>query len=279
MSLIPGIVMSFREGLEALLIIVLILQYLSRTNNTRFNKSCVYGLFTGVIFSILVVYSLNYLRFQISELDKINKIWESLFSLAAVLLIVSFIVSMINYGSSINEAIINKIELNLSKSGLFLVSLFLIAREGVEIGLFFFVGSYNYVSILIGLLLSTLASFFVYLTFLKIDLKKVFNLTTIYLIIQAGYLFGYSIHEALPSIISYLDLNESSFYLTKVFDLSTTVFNHKEGVIGLPMNIIFGWYSKPELIQIVFQYLLTISLILLFYSKQKIPVTLTVLKK
>jgi len=45
--------------------------------------------------------------------------------------------------------------------------------------------------------------------------------------------------------------------LHMAFDLSKTIFNHKDGIIGLPLYVTIGWYSKPEWIQFLLQYGLT----------------------
>ena len=43
--------------------------------------------------------------------------------------------------------------------------------------------------------------------------------------------------------------------LAKLFDASGTVLDHKTGPLGVPLNILVGWYSKPEVIQFVLQHL------------------------
>ena len=58
--------------------------------------------------------------------------------------------------------------------------------------------------------------------------------------------------------------------LLKAFDLSKTILNHKEGVVGLPLYVSIGWYSKPEWVQFILQYGLTGFLFYYWYTKSKI---------
>ena len=45
--------------------------------------------------------------------------------------------------------------------------------------------------------------------------------------------------------------------LVKAFDLSGTLLDHKTGALGLPLYVLLGWYSKPEILQFAAQYLYT----------------------
>ena len=53
--------------------------------------------------------------------------------------------------------------------------------------------------------------------------------------------------------------------------ISATVLNHNEGVLGLPLNVLLGWYSKPEWIQFIILYAYTIGIFafMQLYSKSK----------
>lgn len=46
---------------------------------------------------------------------------------------------------------------------------------------------------------------------------------------------------------------ESRIY-TKAFDFADTILDHKTAVLGVALNVIVGWYSRPEWIQLVLHY-------------------------
>lgn len=268
-NFIPGFIMAFREGLEAFLILALILKFLDSTHYKRLKINVIYGLGVSIIISLLLGFILKLVGGQFDKMEEIGKLWESLASLLAVGLIASFIVWMINHGSQIKKYVELKTSLNLTPIGIFIISLILIAREGVEIAIFTFAGQYQAISIVSGITLALLVSLAIYSSLFKISLNKIFQLTLIYLIIQAGYLFGYGIHEGLSALNALGFMADNNIFLVKLFDLSKTIFNHKEGIIGLPLNILFGWHAKPEWIQFTAQYLLTFGLFFHWFSNNK----------
>jgi high-affinity iron transporter len=176
---------------------------------------------------------------------------------------------MINHGSKIKHHIESKAALNLSKKGIFLLALFMVAREGAEIVLFQFAGKYSLISVITGISISIILAVLIYYSLVKIKLNTIFNITLVYLILQAGFLLGYSVHEGLSASKDIGLIDSTSPIFTKAFDLSKTIFNHKEGVIGLPLYVLIGWYSKPEWVQLILHYGLTFSLFLYWYVYKK----------
>ena len=136
----------------------------------------------------------------------------------------------------------------------------MVVREGTEIAIFTFAGKYTLISILAGILISLVLAYLVYRALINVNLKILFNITLAYLILQAGFLLGYAVHEGLSALKALGYLAENHFIYNKVFDLSSTVLDHKEGIIGLPLYVSVGWYSKPEWIQFILQYVYTISM-------------------
>ena len=261
-TFIQALIMSFREGLEAFLIITIILKFLDKTNSANFKKDVWNGTIMGVIISLILGITLMILSSFIGGLSTTAKLWESIAGFIAVILITTFIVWMIKNGSKIKNHVENKTALNLSKKGIFLLALFMITREGAEIALFSFAGKYSITPIILGILLSIGVVMLIHYSLIKIKLKTILFITLAYLILQAGFLSGYSIHEGLSAAKSLNVVNENNPIFLKAFDLSDTIFYHKEGAVGLPLYVVFGWYSKPEWIQLILQY----SYILLFFS-------------
>lgn len=261
--------MAFREGLEALLIIIIISKFLNQTKNYHLKKYVHFGFIASILFSIIFGWLLFFVANTYWSHDHVGKIWESSASILAASLIVSLIIWMIKNGENIKQSVEQQTAVKLSEIGIFLLTLVLIAREGVEIVMFTFAGDYPVWSIIIGLFLAIILAAAILLSLFKLNLKIIFNLTLIYLIIQTGYLFGYGVHEGLEALEGLGYVAEESWLMSKVFDLSSGLLNHKEGLLGLPLHILFGWYSKPEWLQFLTQYLVTIYLSILFYKQNK----------
>jgi high-affinity iron transporter len=261
---IPGLIMGFREGLEAFLIVVIILQYLNQTKQFNFKKNVYSGTISGVVASIIIGASLFIVSSLIEKTDEIAKIWESGASIVALLLITTFIFWMMKHGQNMINEVEDRVKQNLSTKGLFSVAFIMVVREGAEIAIFTFAGKYTLISILAGILIALILAILIYHALIKINIRMLFNITLAYLILQAGFLLGYAIHEGLSAMKALGYLAENHMLFNKAFDFSSTVLDHKEGIIGLPLYVSVGWYSRPEWIQFSLQYIYTISMFIIW---------------
>jgi len=268
-SYLPAIIMSFREGLEAFLILSILLNFLGKTNNNHLKKYVWKGTYAGIGFSLIIGVILYAISSYLGGLKTTAKLWESIGGFIAVILITTFIIWMIKNGSKIKGHIENEALKNLTSKGVFLLALFMVAREGTEIAIFSFAGKYEFFPVVIGLSLSIILVLLIHYSLIKVNLKTIFTITLAYLILQAGYLFGYSIHEGLSAFKSLGWAEESNALYSKAFNLSETILNHKKGILGLPLNVLVGWYSKPEWIQFILQYGYTFLLVGYWFKKKK----------
>ncbi len=265
---LPGIIVAFREWLEAFLIVIILLRFLEKTNNTSLKKNIwIWGLL-GVIISLFVGGILFLLGNALGTMDGIGKIWESLMSLVAVGFIISFVLWMIRNNTNIKRHLENEASSRLSHWWILLMTTVCIAREGVEVAIFSYAGEYPWQGILWGIILATLISLCIYTFSIRARLATLLTFTLLYLILQSGYLLGYSLHEWLSAMKNLALLDGQNPLFIKTFDLSQTIFNHKEGIIWLPLNILFGWYAKPEWAQFIAQYLCT-GILLVVWLKTK----------
>jgi len=90
-------VVSFREGLEAFLIIAILLKFLDKTNNSTLKKSVWQGTYSGILASLVFGYFLMLISASLGGSDAASKLWESIASFAAVILITTFIIWMIHH--------------------------------------------------------------------------------------------------------------------------------------------------------------------------------------
>ncbi|MGV8984575.1 FTR1 family iron permease [Clostridium sp.] len=268
-NFLPGLIMGFREGLEAFVIVVIILQYLNKSGNTSLRKNAFSGALVGILASLGIGGILFLISKSIDSMEQASKLWESSASFAALILITTFIYWMIKHGRNMVTEVQNKVKTNLSALGIFSIAFFMVAREGTEIAIFVFAGKYTIISILAGITAALVFAILIYFSLLKINLKILFNITLVYLILQAGFLLGYGIHEGLSALASLNVIASTSPLFIKAFDLSKTILYYKEGIIGLPLYVLFGWYSKPEIIQFVVQYVYTFIMFNIWLRESK----------
>lgn len=266
---IPWIIVALREWIEAFLIVVILLRYLQKTNNQHLQKNVWQWLWAGIILSIWIGAILFWLGNILQANSSIVKIWESVISLFAVWLIISFVIWMIDHGKNIRHHIEHEAKTHLSSWWIIWITLLFIVREWAEISIFSYAGNYPLESIVIGIFLATILCIWVYICSYKIPLHTLLSVTLFYLIIQAGYLFGYSIHEWIGAMKELHIIQQNNVIFSKVFDLSKTLFDHKEWILWVPLNILFGWYSRPEWVQFIAQYLCTGWLLWIWWLRHR----------
>jgi high-affinity iron transporter len=215
---------------------------------------------SGILGSSLFGYLLYKITSNSGHTETTAKVWESATSLIALGLITTFIFWMMKHGRTMVGEIKNQVAANLSATGIFLVALVLVIREGAEVAIFSYAGAYHLPSVFSGIATSAVLAVLTYFSLVKVNLKAIFAITLGYLILQAGYLLGYGIHEGLEALEALGTIPESSWLLQKAYDLSGTILYHKEGALGLPLNVLVGWTSSPEWIRLVFHVVYVVTL-------------------
>lgn len=259
-ELFPGIIIGFREGLEAFLIVAIMIRYLKKTNRNESIKYVFQGLGLGIILSLIIGLGLYLLARSMNNIGPVAKLWESGASIFALILVTTFIIWMIKNGSNLNKEVEGKVAKTISNVGIVILTFAFVAREGVEIAIFTFAGNYSLLAISIGILISLVLTISIFFSLVKVNLKVIFNITLVYLILQAGFLLGYAFHEGLSAFKDLGLIESTNPIYTKLFDLSSTVLDHKTGALGIPLYVGIGWYSKPEIIQFLIQYLYTFTM-------------------
>ena len=273
-QIIPSFIMGFREGLEAFLLIAIILKYISKVNQPDLKSKVLQGSIVGLIISLMLGMLLNAISTSLGGAESLTKVWESVASLIALVLVTMFIFWMIRHGRDIAKHVEGQVEKNLSAYGLFFISLVIVAREGTEIAIFSFAGKYPFSPVATGVLASFALTVLIFYSLVKINIGLLFKITLAYLILQAGYLLGYTFLEGFSALKEYEMISGENIIFAKAFDVSKTIFSHKDGIVGIPLHVVFGWYSKPEWIQFIIQYMYTILVFVFwFFDTRKLNLT------
>ena len=193
---------ALREGLEAALIIGILVAYLVRSNQ----RKALPTLWTGV--SIAVIASLAFgafLTFTSAELSKSGEqIFAGTTSLIAVILVTYMVFWMKRMARGLKNELQNKLDdaMPLGKFALISASFFAVAREGLETALFIFsnfktisTDSSPVIGLILGLAAAVALGIAIYKQSVKINLGKFFTVTGIALIVIAGGVLSYAVHE------------------------------------------------------------------------------------
>ena len=207
---------ALREGLEAALIIGILVAYLVRSNQ----RKALPTLWTGV--TIAIVASLAFGAFLTFTSTQLSDAGEEMFagttSLVAVILVTYMVFWMKRIARGLKSDLHNKMDyaMPLGKIALISASFFAVAREGLETALFIFsnfktisTDSSPVIGLVLGLAAAVGLGIAIYKQSVKINLGKFFTITGIALIVIAGGVLSYAVHEfqefgALPGEDSYV---------------------------------------------------------------------------
>lgn len=254
--MIESFIITFRETLEAALIIGIVLSYLVKTKQIKYNNVVYLAVVSGLVASIIGAWLFTSLAGGFT--GRAEEIFEGITMLIGAALLTTMILWMMRQ-KHIAQELEHRVaaELNQAhKFGLFLLVFIAVLREGIETVIF--LGAASFVSTgnsLIGALAGiTVAIFLGYAIFvgsMKIDLKNFFNITSILLILFAAGLVAHGIHEfheakVIPTVIDHVwDINpivnsDGSYPLL-----------HEKGYVGSILAGLFGYNGNPSLIEVL----------------------------
>lgn len=272
--IISPTIISLREGIEAALIIAIMLSYLRRTNQTSLRKYVFYGTIAAIISSLGVAVVVG-LLWGIFEGPMLN-IFEGSVVLIAALLLTTMIVWMWNAGAKVTQEIEESMEMSVvqqSGIGLALLSFSLVMREGVELSLFSMAlviqeGLVSYVGIALGLSIAIILGVGIYKGSLRVSMRSLFKWTSIFLILFAAGMIAYGIHELQEAGLLLIGPIEIwNINPPQLPDGSYPLF-HEKGAIGSLAKALFGYNGNPSALEVA-AYVGYLAVALLFYWRKR----------
>ncbi len=254
---------SLREGIEAALIISILLAYLRQIDRADKRPLVWWG--TGL--AVLVSLAVGAVIFAAgAEFEGTGEqVFEGLVTLAAVGVLTWMIFWMRRQGARVKSELQDKVDAALMTGGLALgvLAFVTVVREGIETALFIFAAAKGtavpngrvweqLLGAALGLALAVALGVLLYRGGLRMNLRTFFRYTGALLIVVAAGLFGFGIHE----------LQEAGWlpFLTgTAFDISRTIPDDS-GVGGI-LRALFGYQANPTWLEVVswFGYLVSVG--------------------
>lgn len=238
--MIDTLLITFREGLEAFLIVAITLAYLTKTNRL----ALIPAVYAGVGVAILLS---SYIGYRIGDEAEENPAVEGIMSLVAGFLVASMTLYVMKTATSLRSAISNQLERHAVKPtlgaliGIFGFTVLMIAREGIETAVMLGAisagsdASSLLIGAISGLVLAASAGVIWVKQSHKINLRLFLQATGVFLILFSIRLFVYGIHEVSEmDMIPYVDNGP--------IHIATEPFGHD----GLPAQILsYGLLAVP----------------------------------
>ena len=246
--MIESFVIALREGIEAALIVGIILGYLKKVGAEALAKPVYYGVGFGVLASIGIAGLFLLLRVEFE--GKFEQLFEGITMLVAAVILTTMILWMRNNSKTYSEDLREKVETALTKRqsyGLASLAFVSIWREGIETVLF--LGSASFTSsgiqLLIGgglgLGLAVLIGVAIMKYSVRLDLRTFFNVTGILLILFAAGLVG-------RSILEFQEAGVIAPMIEHVYDINWLISG--QSTAGKLLTALLGYDASPSLAEV-----------------------------
>lgn len=271
--MIPSLIITFRETLEAALVVGIILSYLIRTKQMEYINVVYVGIASGIVASMIGAFL--FVKIAGGFTGRAEEIFEGITMLFGATLLTTMILWMMKQ-KHIATQLEHRVATELAKArkfNLFLLVFIAVLREGIETVIFlgaasFVSSSNNLIGASAGIVAAILLGYAIFVGSMKINLRSFFNITGILLILFAAGLVAHGVHELqeakiIPTLVEHFwDINPS------VNPDGTYPLLHEDGYVGSVLKGLFGYNGNPSLLQIL-SYVTYLCLVLILWGSKK----------
>jgi len=248
---------TFREALEAALITAIILSYFARSGRHSLSQYVWYGIFLALAASLSLGTFIWFVYGVLPEASQM--LFEGTAAFVAVAVLSSMICWMAVKGRNIKKEMEKRIEAITSQGtiiGLVSLGFIVVFREGFETMLFltpFLLDDAiaTLIGMSFGIFTAIILAYGIFVVGMKINLQRFFYFTSILLILLAGGLAGYGVHE----FLEYYEKTgfEVGWLAEPAYTLNiptNSPFHHK-GIIGSIFAVMFGYTVSAEWARVI----------------------------
>ena len=243
--MLASFLLSLREGLEAALIIGIVLGTLRQMRRMEMVPSVWYGAFSAILVSLAGGVILT--AFGLSLEGAAEQVFEGITMLLAAGVLTWMIFWMNRQARNIKgelEGGVNKAAFDSGKRGLFALAFLAVVREGIELALFLAAATFasdaqsTVLGALLGLGLAALLGWGLFASTIRLNLRRFFQMTGFLLILFAAGLVAHGVHEfneagLIPAVIEHV------WNVNPLLDENDT--------LGSILRALFGYNGSPSL--------------------------------
>jgi high-affinity iron transporter len=240
---------TLREGLEAALIVGIILGVLVKLGETQLRRYVWAGVAAAILVSLGIAGILQ--RLGVAFEGSGEQLFEGLAMLAAAGLLTWMILWMQQQGGQMQRALeADTREVVGANSGRLLFGLAFIAvvREGIETVLFLTAAAFGapaaqtLIGGALGLIAAISLAWLIFVGGKQLDLQAFFRWTGVLLVFVAAGLIGHGIHEL-------QEANLLPIFIEHLWDTNSIL--DEDGVLGSLLKAVFGYNGDPSLLEVV----------------------------
>ncbi|MGQ0670892.1 MAG: iron uptake transporter permease EfeU [Actinomycetota bacterium] len=248
-----ALLITLREGIEAVLILSILLAYLRQLGRSDRAPLVWWGAGIAVVVSLAV----GAVVFAVAgEFEgRAEELFEGIVTLTAVGVLTWMIFWMRRQGAKIRSELQERVDTALVGGGLALASLafVVVLREGVETALFLFAAAKatavesggsaaQLIGAALGLSIAVVLGLLLYRGAVRLNIRTFFRVTGALILVVAAGLFAFSVHE----------LQEAGllpFLIPTAFDISGALPD--DSGVGAILRALIGYQANPSYLEIV----------------------------
>ena len=246
----PGFLLSLREGLEAALIVGIVLAALRKIDRSSLSSSVWYGVAAALVFSIFAGLTLNWIGAEFE--GRGEEIFEGTTMLIAAGLLTWMIIWMRRQSANMTKELEHGVEKATSSQenrwALFWLAFLAVGREGLELVLFLTAVEMATDTLqtiwgtVLGLITAIALGWAIFSSSKRMNLRMFFSITNILLVLFAAGLLAHGVHE----------FNEAAIIppvIEHIWDINPVL--SEDGTVGQLLTAIFGYNGNPALTETV----------------------------
>jgi len=245
--MLASLLLTFREGLEAALIVSIILSYLKQIGHQDRRNVVWTAVAAASVLSLALALGLQAVGAEFE--GKAEQIFEGTAMLLAVGVLTWMIFWMRYQSRRIKSTLEAEIRVAANQGhnlALFTIAFMAVFREGVETALFLTAASFvsdgpaTWTGSVIGLAVAVVVGWLIYTSTARLNVRRFFDVNSILLLIFAAGLFAHGIHEFqeagwLPTLV------DEVWNLKPVLD--------DESTVGAVLRTLVGYNDNPNLLE------------------------------
>ena len=247
--MLASFLLSLREGIEAALIIGIVLGALRQMRRTELIPAVWLGALSAAVLSLLAAILLT--TFGLELEGAAEPIFDGIIMILAAALLTWMIFWMSRTARTLKSDIETEIQraaFSTGRRAVFLVAFLAVLREGIELALFLTASVFatdavqTILGALLGLGTAILLGWSIFSTIIRLDLRRFFQVTGFLLILFAAGLVAHGVHEFnevgwIPAVIEH------------VWDVNTIL--SENSTFGQILNALFGYNGNPSLTEVL----------------------------
>ena len=248
-ALAASTLITFREGLEAALIVGILIGYLVKIGQGHRARMAWAGVGTAVALSALLAFGISAVGAELQ--GRAEQIFEGVTMFLAVG-VLTWMIFWMRFQARFLKVSLEKEVQTAATSGqtlaLFSVAFVAVFREGVETALFLSASAFaadgggTLIGALLGLAIAVALGWLIYASTVRLNVRLFFNVTSVLLLFFAAGLLAYGVHEFQEASLLPMTV-EHVWNINHILD--------EKSALGEIMKALFGYNGNPSLLEVI----------------------------